>query len=262
MDKPLSSSTSTEAPETRPAGELVISRTTLLAALIPLAFVLGILAGYLYWGRGPGASAAIAQAVSATASAQTAQQGENAGQAQQVTRYDVPLDDDPVLGPQDAAITIVEFSDYECPFCKKWHIETFDRLMETFPDQIRFVFRDFPLTNIHPNAAPAAEAANCAGEQGKYFEFNELLFTGPYDLSPQSYAKYANNLGLDAAAFEECVISGRHQEEVMADLEWAAELGVRSTPTFFINGIPLVGAQPYEVFKQVIEKELAGEIPK
>jgi protein-disulfide isomerase len=262
MDKPLSPPTANEAIESEPEPGLIISRTTLFTALIPLAFALGLLAGYLYWGRGPGASAAIAQAVSATAQAVAAQQDQNAGQEQQITRYDVPLDDDPVLGPQDAAITIIEFSDYECPFCKKWHVETFSRLMETFPGQIRFVFRDFPLTNIHPNAQPAAEAANCAGEQGKYWEFNEKLFTGPLELSSTSYTQYASELGLDASAFEECASSGRHSEEVTADLEWAANLGVRSTPTFFINGIPLVGAQPYEVFKEVIEKELAGEIPK
>jgi protein-disulfide isomerase len=265
MDEPLTSPTSPASPtspDTLPVTQpdsLVISRSRLTLAIIPVAFLAGLLAGYLYWGRGPGASAAIAQAVSATA---TAQQAEVAAQEQQVTRYDVPVDDDPALGPEDAAITIIEFSDYECPYCQSWHTQTFARLLETFPDQIRFVYRDFPLSSIHPNAAPAAEAANCAGEQGKYWEFNELLFSGQNDLSPQTYTQYAGDLGLDGAAFEECVTSGRYQAEVQADLDWAANLGVRSTPTFFINGIPLIGAQPYEVFKQVIEKELAGEIPK
>ncbi len=253
MDSSLSSPTSQETEQSKPVEGLTIRRTTLAYAMVPLAFVLGILAGYWYWGRGPGASAAIAQAISATASAQ---------QVQTVTRYDVPVDDDPMLGPKDAAITIIEFSDYECPYCRKWHTETFARLLKTFPGQIRFVYRDFPLSNIHPNAAPAAQAANCAGEQGKYWEYSEKLFSGQYGLGSQAYRQYASDLGLDAAAFDECVSSGRYQEEVTADLEWAANLGVRSTPTFFINGIPLVGAQPFEVFKQVIEKELAGEIPK
>lgn len=232
------------------------NRPILIMVLIPLAFAFGLLAGYLYWGRGPGATTAIAQAVSATIQAQ------NADQSQKITRYDVPVDDDPVLGSKDAKITIIEFSDYECPFCRKWHVETFSRLRETYGDQIRFVFRDFPLTSLHPNAASAAEAANCAGEQGKYWEYSDKLFSGEYSLGSQAYTQYARDLGLDAQAFEECVSSGRHQAEVMADLEWAANLGVRSTPTFFINGIPLVGAQPYDIFKQVIDKELAGEIPK
>jgi protein-disulfide isomerase len=259
MDEPLSPPTSQEILPTTTKDSLVISRSQLTLAIIPVAFLLGVLAGYLYWGRGPGASAAITHAISATA---TAQQGQVAAQEQQVTRYDVPVDDDPVLGPNDAAITIIEFSDYECPYCRSWHTETFARLMDTFPNQIRFVFRDFPLSSIHPNAAPAAEAANCAGEQGKYWGFNELLFSGKYELGSQAYTQYAGELGLDGTSFEECVSSGRYQDEVQADLDWAANLGVRSTPTFFINGIPLVGAQPYEVFKQVIEKELAGEIPK
>jgi protein-disulfide isomerase len=261
MDEPLSSRTQNEIIQTEEKGGLAIGRVSLMLA-IPLAFALGILAGYLYWGRGPGASAAIAQAVSATAAAQAEQAAQEAGQPQQVTRYDIPLDDDPILGPDNAPITIVEFSDYECPFCRKWHAETFARLMESFPGQIRFVFRDFPLSSIHPNAAPAAEAANCAGEQGKYWEFSEMLFSGEYSLGAQAYTQYASDLGLEGQAFADCVSSGRYEQEVIADLEWAANLGVRSTPTFFINGLPVVGAQPYEVFKQVIEKELAGEIPK
>jgi protein-disulfide isomerase len=260
MDEPISPPTPQEILPDAPKDSLVISRSQLTLAIVPVAFLLGLLAGYLYWGRGPGVSTAVAQAVSATATAQQAEAA--AQQQQQITRYDVPVDDDPVLGPDDAAITIIEFSDYECPYCRSWHAQTFDRLMEAFPDQIRFVYRDFPLSSIHPNAAPAAEAANCAGEQSKYWEFNELLFSGKYDLGPQAYTQYAGELGLDGTAFEECVSSGRYQGEVQADLDWAANLGVRSTPTFFINGIPLVGAQPYEVFKQVIDKELAGEIPK
>jgi protein-disulfide isomerase len=234
-----------------------INRGNLILAMIPLAFVLGILAGYLYWGRGPGTAPAIALAVKATADAQA----QNADQNQQIKRYDVPIDDDPILGPNDAPITIIEFSDYECPYCRKWHTETFARLMQAYPGKIRFVYRDFPLTSIHPDAQSAAEAADCAGEQGKYYEFSEKLFTGQA-LNAQVYNQYASDLGLDTKAFGTCFSSGRYTAEVTADLNWAADLGVRSTPTFFINGLPVVGAQPYEVFQQVIDKELAGEIPK
>jgi protein-disulfide isomerase len=257
MDEIASSPKSQEISKSTENARPAIKRVNLALVMIPLAFVLGVAAGYLYWGRGPGAAPAIAQAVKATAAAQA----QNADQNQQVTRYEVPVDDDPVLGPKDAPITIVEFSDYECPYCRKWHTETFARLMETYPGKIRFVYRDFPLSSIHPNAQPAAEAANCAGEQGKYYEFSEKLFNGQA-LSPQVYSQYAGELGMDTKAFEACVSSGKYASEVTADLNWAADLGVRSTPTFFINGLPVVGAQPYEMFKQVIDKELAGEFPK
>ena len=111
------------------------------------------------------------------------------------------------------------------------------------------------------NATPAASAANCAGEQDRYFDFNELLFGMRNELSVSGYLAYAEELELDMDSFNECLESGRHNEEIMADLEYAANLGVNSTPTFFVNGIPVVGAQPFEVFSQLIDRELAGEIP-
>jgi protein-disulfide isomerase len=251
----------------------VNNTTRFYPMLIPLAFVLGLMAGYITWGRSPALPArATAPSAAPTAASQAdtnSPTAENSGPAEpaaaesipQVVRYDVPIDDDPILGPESASITIIEFSDYECPYCRKWHLEVFPLLREKYPDQIRYVFRDFPLTSIHPNAVPAAEAANCANEQGKFWEFNEALFLMREGLSQQAYEKYAKELGLEMGAFGECISSGRHQGEVLADLQWAADLGVRSTPTFFLNGIALVGAQPYEVFEQVIEKELAGEIP-
>ena len=246
------------------------TQTRIYPVFIPLAFVLGLLAGYLTWGRTPRPAFPVAaptpSAVGNQAGSNTARDGAqdanpDGEDTQQVVRYDVPLDDDPVLGPADAPITIIEFSDYECPYCRKWHVEVFGPLLETFPDQIRFVYRDFPLTSIHPNAVAAAEAANCAGDQDMYWEFNELLYSGSQGLGPETYIQYAKSLKINLDEFNECTASRRHQDEVMADLEWAANLGVRSTPTFFLNGIAIVGAQPYETFKQVIEKELAGEIP-
>jgi protein-disulfide isomerase len=217
--------------------------------LVPIAFALGLAAGFLLWGRS-GADAAAAQA------------GNVQGEVPQVTRYDVPVDDDPAYGPAEAAITIIEFSDYECPYCRSWYAEVFPQLMAAYPGQVRLVYRDFPIESIHPNAAPAAAAANCAHEQGAYWEFHELLFSMQLGLNAQAYQQYASQLGLDEQDFAECLDSGRHLEEVRADLEYAANLGVRSTPTFFVNGIAVVGAQPFELFKDLIDKELAGEIPK
>jgi protein-disulfide isomerase len=232
------------------------------ALLIIFVFFLGLGSGYLLWGRGTAeaaaANAAQPQAQQPTTAEQTAQ-----GELQvpeNVTRYDVPVDDDYIHGPQDAPITIVEFSDYECPYCQSWYQQVWLRLREEYADQVRLVYRDFPLPG-HPNAIPAAEAANCAGEQGKYYEYHDLLFGGSLGLNPEAYLSYAKQAGLNQSDFETCIEERRYQAEVDADAQWAAELGVSSTPTFFINGIPLIGAQPYEVFKQVIDLELAGKIP-
>jgi len=221
-------------------------RPFVYSLLIPVIFVLGIGSGYLIWGRTPAASPAPNTQATPTA---------------QVKRYDVPVDDDPFLGPEDAAITIIEFGDFQCPYCKKWHDEVLDQMLANYPGQIHFVYRDFPLISIHSSAAPAAEAADCAGEQDSYWPFFQALFSMKYDLTTEAYQQYAAELGLDSQAFGECLTDRRYESEVMGDYNYAMNLGVRSTPTFFINGIPVVGAQPYEVFKQLIDKELAGEIP-
>jgi protein-disulfide isomerase len=123
------------------------------------------------------------------------------------------------------------------------------------------VYRDFPLASIHSNAISAAEASGCAFEQDFYWEFHDRLFSMEQGLDRKAYIKYATDLGLDVDAFQECIDSRQYQAEVQADYDFAAQLGIRSTPTFFVNGLAVVGAQPFEVFQQVIERELAGEIP-
>ena len=230
---------------------LVFKRSHFYALMVPLAFVLGLGVGYLFWGRQAAAPAA--------ATAPEAAQVET--QPQAVKRYDVSEDDDPAIGPKNAPITIIEFSDFECPYCSRWYDQVFLKLREEYPDKVRIVFRDFPLSSIHPNAIPAAEAANCAGEQDAYWDFHGKLFSGQ-GLGSSVYLQYAKDLGLNVEDFQTCLESGRYQSEIQADYEYASNLGVQSTPTFFLNGIPIVGAQPWEVFQQVIEKELAGEIPK
>ncbi len=239
-------------------------RSHFYSVLVPVAFVLGLSVGYLFWGR----SETAPQAAPAAQVQEPASSAEGAvaavptqAAAEGPRRYDIPVDDDPVLGPDDAPITIVEFSDYECPYCQRFHVETFARLIDAYPGQIRFVYRDFPLNQIHPNAIPAAEAANCAREQGAFWEYHDLLFTGSEGLGQEAYLSYALRLGLDQEAFAACIEARTYQEEVQADFDFAARLGVRSTPTFFINGLPLIGAQPFDVFKQVLDQELAGEIP-
>lgn len=229
-------------------------RTLFFSLLIPLAFVLGLGSGYLLWGRSGAATAADGTTTAAGAADDTTA----AAADQPIQRYDVPVDDDPAIGPDNAAITIIEFSDYECPYCQRWHAETFKQILRDFPDQVRIVYRDFPLGN-HPNATPAAEAANCANEQGQFWAFHDMLFSGTVALGSEGYSQAAQSLGLDMTQFEQCVSERRFSAEVQADLEFAVNLGVNSTPTFFVNGMPVVGAQPYSVFKEVIEKELAGE---
>lgn len=244
---------------------VTFKRSHLYALLLPLAFVAGLTFGYIFWGNdlssGSGQTpvAVVPQGQSQPAAPANPQEAEP---TPEFRRYDVPEDDDPVFGPQEAPITIIEFSDYECPYCRKWHVEVWPQLQATYGDQIRLVYRDFPLNSIHANAMPAAVAANCAQEQDMYFEFSEKLFNMKLNLGKSTYQAYAEELGLDMGAFNECLESGRYLEEVEADLEYATGLGIRSTPTFFVNGIPVVGAQPFEVFRSLIEKELAGELPQ
>jgi protein-disulfide isomerase len=244
-----------------------------LIVLPILTFVLGIAIGYLAWGKQAADSVLVANAVQSTLSAQPTAVSAAAAEPQaavdaapeppkNVKRYDVPIDDDYVFGPEDAPITIIEFSDFQCPYCRQWYTDVLQPLFEMYPGKIRFVYRDFPLTSIHPEAMPAAIAADCAGEQGKYYEYHNKLFSGQYNLGSDAYLKYAAELGLDNEQFAACVESQKYRDEVMADQDWAANLGVQSTPTFFLNGLPLVGAQPLETFKMVIDWELEGKIPQ
>lgn len=218
---------------------LRFKRSHVYSALIPLAFVVGLATGFLFWGRTP-APAAVAAV----------------GEPQAPTRLEVSADDDPALGPADAPITIIEFSDYNCPYCEKWHAETFQPLMAAYPDQIRFVYRDFPITS--QESTMAAQAAQCAGEQDAYWPFHDSLLSGGLELGREAYQQYATRLGLNVEGLLACLDSGKYDDEVQADARYAAGLGVSGTPTFFINGLPLVGAQPLSEFQAVIESELQG----
>ncbi len=245
-------------------GEVTITlrRWHLYAFVMPLIFVVGLGFGFLIRGLINLPETSAVAAASSDPGVVVASSNPDAPiETPQVVRYDVPVDDDPFLGSPNAPITIVEFSDYECPYCRQWHSEVYTQIIDTYGDQIRFVYRDFPLESIHVNAKPAAEAANCANEKGVFWDFHDKLFSMELGLSPSAYQEYATQLGLDAQEFQECIESRRYQQEVQSDFDFAANLGVRSTPTFFITGIAVVGAQPFEIFQQVIERELAGEIP-
>lgn len=223
-------------------GFIRFRRSTFYAILAPLAFVTGLAVGYLAWGRSSAEPVVQAAPVAAATAPATN------------TRIEVETDDDPVLGPDSAPITIVEFSDFNCPFCRSFHQETFAELLEAYPGQIRFVYRDYPITT--QESFVAAQASECADDQGRYWEFHDALFSGRRELGMDAYRAYAEDIGLDADELIECVEEGRFAEEVQLDARYAAALGVTGTPTFFINGVPLVGAQPLNRFTQVIENEL------
>ena len=203
--------------------------------LIVVAFFVGLLTGYLLWGNGTPTAANT-----------------------QITRYDVPIEGYPSLGAKDAKVVVVEFSDYECPYCTRWHDTVFEQMMEEYDGQILFVYRNFPLTSIHPNAFKSAEAALCANEQGLYWDYHTKLFEAEAGLGMSAFLQYAQELGLNMDAFTACLDNGTYAAFISADMDAALDFGVNSTPSFFINGRPLVGAQPFAAFKQIIDEELAA----
>ena len=163
--------------------------------------------------------------------------------------------DDPSTGPANAPITVVEYSDYQCPFCARV-VPTIVKLRQVYGDKIRIVFKDFPLPN-HGNAPKAAEAAHCAGEQGKYWDMHDRLFANQQGLAVPSLKQTAAGLGLEAAKFDQCLDSGKYAASIAADMKEGEQLGVQSTPTMYVNGRAVVGAQPFEFFQSVIDEELA-----
>lgn len=177
-----------------------------------------------------------------------------------------PFGDNPVLGNQNAPITIVEFSDYQCSFCTRFWRETLPQLKENYIDtgKVKLVYRDFPLSSIHPSAQKAAEAAECADDQGKYWEYHDILFenqnTWASGDSVAEFKSYASQLGLNTQNFNQCLDSGKYTQEVRNDIQDGINLGVTGTPTFFIldkNGNvveKIVGAQPFSVFKHTIDQ--------
>lgn len=161
-------------------------------------------------------------------------------------------------GPDDAPVTIVEFSDFQCPYCKRV-VPTLDQILEKYPDQVRVVYRHLPLERIHARAQPAAEAAACAGDQGKFWDFHHRVFENNRQLSDEDLERYAVDAGLEMEDFRQCVAERKFQQAVEADSAAAQSLGLSGTPAFFVNGIPLTGALPLEQFVDVIDAELARQ---
>ncbi|MBU3957350.1 DsbA family protein [Patescibacteria group bacterium] len=184
---------------------------------------------------------------------------------------EVPLSEDQInkivssgaasKGKEDASVTIVEFSEYQCPYCGRYVAETYPQILEEYGDKIRYVFHDYPLS-FHPHAQKLAEVARCAGDQDQYWEMHDLIFENQGVWSSKQNVEtdinsYVSQLGLDKEKFDECLVSGKYTQAVKDDSELGTEVGVQGTPTFFINGQKLVGAQPFESFKAIIDAELA-----
>ncbi len=233
--------------------------THFYAVLTVLAFAAGVILGYVVWGYNTEPPTIIVQAPQAPPTPQP-------------RVYEIETAGFPSQGPAGAPIVIVEFSDYQCPYCTKWYREVYRPLLAAYPGKIRFVYRNFPLS-FHQNAFPAAEAALCAGDQKAYWEYHNTLFDSYSMLNDQAgstldqetYNQFARDLGLDVTTFETCMTSHKYQQLIVDDINYAnslppdttGEAAVGGTPTFFVNGLRLGGAYPFEAFQQIIEAELA-----
>lgn len=231
-----------------------LKRAYLYVLIAAATFAAGIFVGFMIWGYKP---------------------------VPKPTIYEIETAGFPSLGPADAPIVIVEFSDYQCPYCWRWYSQVYQPLRKAYPGQIRFVYRNFPLS-FHQNAMASAEAALCAGDQNAYWEFHNALFDNYLNLYQEDqgrfldqtiYNQFAGGLGLDVAKFEACMTSHKYEQFIRDDVAYAnnlppdvtvgengeavPEAAVGGTPTFFINGHRLGGAYPFEAFQQIIEAELA-----
>lgn len=174
---------------------------------------------------------------------------------------EVELGDAPTLGDGDATVTVIEFSDFECPFCGRYYTNVMPQLKSEYVDtgKVLFAYKQFPLTSIHPNAFKASEAALCADDQDKFWEYHDALFEGQQSrgVGAAVLPQIAAELELDVDEFNECLSSGKYANQVRADMTQGEQAGVTGTPTTFVNGVKIVGAVPYETIKAEIERALA-----
>ncbi len=182
------------------------------------------------------------------------------------------IDHNPFKGEKDARLTLIEFSDYQCPFCARHVRDTLPQIERDYikTGKVKYVFRDFPIETIHPNAFKAHEAANCAGEQGKYWEMHDRLFANQQALGRKDLSRHAQAVGLDLLDFERCVDSGRLAAEIRADRADGVKAGVKGTPAFFLGFTEpnesdvrvlkvISGAKPYSAFKEAIDNLLGAQ---
>jgi protein-disulfide isomerase len=254
---------------------VMISRITVNYAVIAVAFLLlGIVMGAIGYQRFDQSNskvnealinAAVSRSITAmqdavdksVASAVTA-----AGGSQQAAagpdpnkRYTIPVDNHPAMGPADAPVTIVEFSDFRCAFCGKFARETLNPLMAKYDGKVKFVYRNFII--FGQTSYDTAMAAYCAGDQGKFWDFHNLAFSDQQNLGRDDFVKFATNLKLDVKTFTGCLDNSDHRQQILDDMTYADSLGLQGTPSFFVNGKFVSGAQPIDVWSSVIDGELA-----
>ncbi len=169
-------------------------------------------------------------------------------------RVEIDVGDAPTIGPKSAPVTIIEFTDYQCPFCSRVR-PTVNQIIDEYKDKVRYALRDFPLS-FHQFSKKAHEAAHCAGDQGKYWEYSKELWANQQALQVEKLKEYAKTLKLSQKKFDECLDSGKYTKAVEANVAAGAAAGAQGTPSFFINGIFLSGARPIGDFKNIIDNEL------
>lgn len=227
---------------------------------IPVAIVIAgaLIAGAVYYSNSNSSSAGTAQG--SNSAEQVA-----GGTGQAVATVAASVDDDAVLGDPNAPVTLIEFSDFQCPFCRKFYKETLPQIKKDYiaTGKVKLVYRDFPLVQIHPGATPAAEGTECAEDQGKFWQMHDAIFdeqeklgSGTVQFTADDVKKWAANIGLDTSKFNQCLDSGKYKAEVEKDLADGSAAGVNGTPATFINGRLVSGAQPFAAFKVIIDEEL------
>ncbi len=279
MDKPEETSNTPiqlpdqPAPDARPNDSIVISQATVYYFVIAILFFLaGFAVAWITFSTTTNAtlnsvksdmmsaaSSAAQQAVSTVVAGLGAGQGGNAVAAQPtpIPRQNVSPGDGPSWGSSNAKVTIVEFSDFQCPFCEAFYTNTYPQIRKQYGDKVRFVYRQFPLTSLHPYALGAALASECANEQGKFWEYHDMLFSNQSNLGNDALLQYAAKVGVpNTQQFSQCLSSQKYLDKIKADVNAGMGYSVSGTPTFFINGNILVGAQPFEAFQAAIDNEL------
>ncbi len=273
-----SSSSNNEFQSTNEETKITIKKSTynnMLKGIVAAIAIATFLGGYAVGNLGGDSDSLSADEIKEIISAVQAkapapQPAQTPSQPSAPQKFQVSLDDDPFKGDPNAPVTVVEFSDFQCPFCSRFFTQTLPALQENYIDtgKIKLVYKDLPLDNLHPNARPAHIAAECADEQGKFWEYHDVLFENQGQWSRLSSAdlssqlnQYATSMGLNSASFDSCLSSPSMADEVNADFLQAASYGATGTPIFFIgnekNGfIKLVGALQYAAFQAAIDAQL------
>ena len=231
---------------------ITVSKTAIwqgLTAVFAILFVASLLTG----GFGMGPKAAPTGGTGGTPTDPAAGTG-----AAPTGPVEVNLEGAHSLGAEDAPVVLIEWSDYQCGFCQRFKMETEPQIIKNYVEtgKVRFVYKHFPLDSIHPQATPAALASECAGEQGKFWEYNDKIFANTQSLNTANYRLWAKDLGLNEGMFNTCLDTQKYLDRVKSDMQEGLAAGVRGTPGFLLNGKLISGAQPYAVFQAEIEAAL------